>query len=146
MPGRPSTRTSTASHLSKKSSIQTLNKSRRATTSSTIVIPEEGPTNSLRSRISTVFNDAQKTTAGHRKLIVSLRKIQETCAYEPLNEAKNGREEGYFGEDNFNVEVARCVIRLMGVKKSESVGDRLVRFIGLFLRHASEKGMNQESA
>lgn len=37
------------------------------------------------------------------------------------------------------MEVARCVIRLMGVKKSESVGDRIVRYLGIFLRHASDK-------
>ena len=34
------------------------------------------------------------------------------------------------------------MIRLVGVKKSEGVGDRIVRFLGLFLRHASEKGEN----
>jgi condensin complex subunit 3 len=28
----------------------------------------------------------------------------------------------------------------LGIKKSEPVGDRLVKFIGLFLKHASEKG------
>ena len=67
---------------------------------------------------------------------MGLRKIQEACCYE---QAKNqGR--GDFEENDFNVEVARCVIRLMGVKKSESVGDRIVRYLGIFLRHASDKG------
>ncbi len=28
----------------------------------------------------------------------------------------------------------------MGVKKSEGVGDRMIRFLGFFLRYASEKG------
>lgn len=50
------------------------------------------------------------------------------------------KQEEEFGEDNFNVEVARCVLRLMGVKKSEGVGDRLVKFLGLFLRRATDKG------
>ena len=68
--------------------------------------------------------------------MVGLRKIQEACCY---YQAKNGGGDD-FGEDDFNVEVARCVIRLMGVKKSESVGDRIVRYLGLFLRHASDKG------
>lgn len=69
--------------------------------------------------------------------MVGLRKTQETCAYEPLVVDGGSTE---FGENEFNVEFARCVTRLMGVKKSESVGDRLVRFVGFFLRHASEKG------
>jgi len=136
MPGKASTRTSTASRISHKASTQTL-ASRKSTTSPTVVIPEETPSSALRSRICTVFSDAQKTTAGHRKLIVSLRKIQEACVYQPSRPSEKTREE--FDEDDFNVEIARCVIRLVGVKKSEGVGDRLVRFLGFFLRHASEK-------
>ncbi len=70
--------------------------------------------------------------------MIGLRKVQEACCYEPINPGNKIQEE--YGEDDFNVEVARCVIRLMGVKKSEGVGDKLVRFLGLFLRHACEKG------
>lgn len=127
MPGRVSTRTSAAP--------QNL---RKSTAIRTAVIPEEGPTSSLRLQICGVFGDAQRTTAGHRKLVVGLRKIQESCVYESSGAGERGVEE--FGEVDFNVEIVRCVIRLMEVKKSEAVGDRLVRFIGLFLHHASEKG------
>jgi condensin complex subunit 3 len=137
MPGRVSTRTSTASHISRKSSTQTLN-SRRSTTSPTVAVPQEGPESTLRTQICSIFSDAQRTTAGHRKLVVSLRKVQESCCYESIKPGKEGREQ--FDEDDFNVEIARCVIRLMIVKKSEGVGDRIVRFLGFFLRHASDKG------
>lgn len=68
--------------------------------------------------------------------MVGLRKIQESCCYESSN--KQGPDN--FKEDDFNVEIARCVIRIMGVKKSEGAGDRLIKFLGIFLRHASEKG------
>lgn len=74
--------------------------------------------------------------------MVNLRKIQEACCYEPTNPGRKGNQS--VGEDDFNVEIARCVIRLTGVKKSEGVGDRLVRFVGLFLRHASDKGMAEQ--
>lgn len=142
MPGRVSTRNSVASHLSHKSSSQTL-ASRRSTTtrvsSPTVVVPDEGPSSSLRAQICTIFGDAQRTTAGHRKLAINLRKIQEGCCYEPTNQgSKKGSD---FGEDDFNVEIARCVLRLMGVKKGEGAGDRILRFLGFFLRQASEKGM-----
>lgn len=136
MPGRVSTRTSTASRLSHKVSTQTLSL-RRSTTSPIIVIPEETPSSVLRTRICAVFGDAQRTTVGHRKLAVGLRKIQEACVYQPTRPGEKDRDDP--DEDDFNVEIARCVIRLMGVKKSEGVGDRLVRFIGLFLRHGCEK-------
>ena len=47
-----------------------------------------------------------------------------------------------FEEADFNDEVARCVLRTLGVRKAETVGDRVVRFIGLFLRSASEKDLD----
>ena len=70
--------------------------------------------------------------------VVSLRKIHEDCCYEPQSQSKKGGEQ--FTEEDFNNEIARCVTRVVLVKKSESVGDRVVRFLGQFLRHASEKG------
>ncbi|KAL8943695.1 MAG: hypothetical protein Q9216_000894 [Gyalolechia sp. 2 TL-2023] len=136
MPGRVSTKSSSASRVGPKSSSQKPN-SRRATAASAVSVPDDGPSTSLRVRICEVFSDAQTSTAGHRKLVVSLRKVQEECCYEPTRAQRQDREE--FGEDDFNVEVARCVIRLMGVKKSEAVGDRIVKFLGLFLRRASDK-------
>ncbi|KAI4106468.1 MAG: hypothetical protein L6R37_002159 [Teloschistes peruensis] len=136
MPGRVSARASTASRLANKSSSQTLN-SRRTAASPAIAIPDEGPSTSLRVRICTIFSDAQKSTAGHRKLAVSLRKVQEACCYEPSQRQKQAQVE--HGEDDFNVEVARCVIRLMTVKKSEGAGDRIVRFLALFLKRASDQ-------
>ncbi|KAL8783296.1 MAG: hypothetical protein Q9213_004730 [Squamulea squamosa] len=136
MPGRTSARNFEASQAAQKSSSQPL-KSRRTTASPTIAIPDEGPSSSLRARICDIFNDAQKSTDAHRKLAVSLRKIQEECCYEPTSRRK--QEEDNFGEDDFSVEIARCVIRLMSVKKSEATGDRIVRFLGTFLRRANDK-------
>ena len=74
--------------------------------------------------------------------MVSLRKIQEACCYEPTNPKSRSAVE--FGEDDFNVELVRCVIRLMGVKKGEGVGDRIVKYLGLFLKHASDKGKRMD--
>ncbi|KAL8922423.1 MAG: hypothetical protein Q9208_005145 [Pyrenodesmia sp. 3 TL-2023] len=138
MPGRTSARPSSPSGPPHKTSSQKLS-SRKTTTVSAVDIPDEGPSTSLRMRICEVFGDAQKSTAGHRKSATSLRKIQEECCYvfPPVRGQK--KQEDEFGEDDFNVEVARCVIRLMGVKKSEGVGDRLVKFLGLFLRRATDK-------
>ena len=133
MPGRVSTRTSTASRVTRKSSTTTLASSRPSTNAT---VPEEAPPNALRNKICTIFADAQKTTAGHRKLIVNLRKLHEDCCYEP--QSKKGGPE--FTEEDFNYELGRCVLRVMPIKKSESVGDRIVRFLGQFLSHASEKG------
>jgi condensin complex subunit 3 len=143
MPARVSTRSSrTSVAVSHKSSVQTLNS--RASTASRISspcieIPEETPENELRAQISSLFRDAQRTTASHRKLVINLRKIQEACCYEPTSNKKNKTGAEDFDEEQFNYEFARCVLRVMPVKKSESVGERAIRFIGLFLRHANEK-------
>lgn len=67
-----------------------------------------------------------------------MRKIQEACCYEPTSKKnKTGAED--FDEEEFTYEFTRCVLRVMPIKKSESVGEKAIRFIGLFLRHANEK-------
>ncbi|KAI4163677.1 MAG: hypothetical protein LQ342_002711 [Letrouitia transgressa] len=134
MPGRVSVRSSTVTRISRKSSTQTLN-SRRTTTA--IIIPEETSATRLRTQICTIFSDAQKSNAGHRKLAAKLRKTQESCSLETAN--LPAKSDQIFGEDDFIVEVTRCIVRLMCVKKGESVGDRVLRFLELFLRYASDK-------
>ncbi len=151
MPGRTSTRSTRTSSTTRarKSSTGTLKSTRASSarqSSNTVEIPDEGLLTSLRTQIAQVFGDAQKTTATQRKLVVTLRKIQEACCFEPPESGNKGSKKGKvevqqdFDEEDFNSEVVRCVLRILGVKKSEPVGDRVVRFLGLFLKHASEKG------
>jgi condensin complex subunit 3 len=134
MPGRVSSRTSRASGaVSHKSSASTSKAS-----TPYVEVPEEAPNNELRTQISSIFRDAQRNTATHRKLAVNLRKIQEACCYEPTSKTKKTGAED-FEEEDFTNEFTRCVLRVMPVKKSESVGEKAIKFIGLFLRHANEK-------
>ncbi|KAK6822985.1 hypothetical protein PG987_014530, partial [Apiospora arundinis] len=107
-------------------------------------IPEEAPDSALRTQVCAVFRDAQKSTATHRKLVVNLRKIHESCCYEPpARPAGKGKSQAAdsldFEETDFNAEFTRCVLRVMPVKKSEGVGEKTIRFVGLFLRHANDK-------
>ncbi|KAI8628630.1 ARM repeat-containing protein [Xylariaceae sp. FL1651] len=139
MPARVSARsTRTSATVSQKASNATLRASTTSrVSSSNIDIPEEAPDSELRTQVSAVFRDAQKTTATHRKLAVTLRKIHETCCYEPIRRNKEASKD--FDEADFNNEFTRCVLRIMPVKKSEGVGDKTIRFTGLFLRHANDK-------
>ena len=100
---------------------------------------DEGPPTVLRDHVQAVFADAQKSNTGHRKLVINLRKIQEACCYEstPGNKSHNLYQD--FDEDDFNHELVRCVLRVLVVKKSETVGDRIVNFLGLFLKVARDK-------
>ncbi|KAK4501146.1 hypothetical protein PRZ48_006952 [Zasmidium cellare] len=100
-------------------------------------VPDEGADSSLRRAVCTAFADSQKSTAAHRKACITLRKLQESCCYEPTSSKKKQTEE--FDEEDFNREVIRCLLRILPVKKAEPVGDRVVRFLGTFLNEASQK-------
>ena len=136
MPGRRTTRSSVASSP-RKSQAPRPSSSHRISTPQ-LSVPDETPSSELRIRICGIFADAQASTAGHRKLVINLRKVQGDCCYAPTKKGAARPEPA--DEERFNNEVGRCVIRLMGAKKSEGVGDKVVRFLGLFLKHASEKG------
>ncbi|TEY87496.1 hypothetical protein BOTCAL_0001g00220 [Botryotinia calthae] len=142
MPGKVSSRSSRTSASGSRKSTTAEPSSRRSATSKSsapyVEVPEETPDNELRTQVSSIFRDSQKNTASHRKLVVNLRKIQEACCYEPTSKKnKTGAED--FDEEEFTYEFTRCVLRVMPIKKSESVGEKAIRFIGLFLRHANEK-------
>ncbi|KAI5309152.1 hypothetical protein KEM55_003937, partial [Ascosphaera atra] len=122
-------------------------------------VPEETPLPStssrLRSSVVEIFTDAQRSTTGHRKLVVRLRKIQEVCSGLRSN-GKNGkenerRESGNFDEDSvsagsqaekeFNAEVSRCLLRILPVKRTEGAADKALKFLAAFLSHASERDL-----
>ncbi|KAF2646801.1 ARM repeat-containing protein [Massarina eburnea CBS 473.64] len=124
MPGRTSTRASTRTRAS----------------APAVEIPDEGPENSLRTQICQIFSDAQNTTATQRKLQANLRKLQVRCCPQVQGDRQGKRQEEEFDEEVFNDEVMRCVLRVMVVKRGEPVGDRIIKFLGLFLKYASEKG------
>ena len=130
MPGRVATRPFRPAATSRSSA---------RTASPSTDIPEEGYSTILREQICAIFSQAYRFSTGTRKLIVGLRKIQEACCYEPAQPRKNasGQE---FGEEEFNAEIVRCVVRVLQVKKSEAAGDRLVKFLGAFLKFAGESG------
>lgn len=135
MPGRVSSRTSQLSARTSKSQ-RTSNPENNAAD-----IPDEGPSTSIRLQICTIFANVQRSNTGQRKLIVGLRKIQEACCYEPTSAKQSKVVDGDFDEEDFNAEVARCVLKILPIKKSELAGDRVMRFLGSFLKHATEAGL-----
>ncbi|AEO69525.1 condensin subunit-like protein [Thermothielavioides terrestris NRRL 8126] len=142
MPARTSTRSTRSSagvsHKSSTTSLPRTSTASRASSTANVDIPAETPDNALRTQVAAVFREAQRTTASHRKLAVTLRKIQDACCYEPTS-TKKPAAGSEFDEDDFNSEFVRCALRVMPIKKSEGVGDKTIRFIGLFLRHAIDK-------
>ncbi|KAL2810959.1 nuclear condensing complex subunit [Aspergillus granulosus] len=152
MPGRVSARSS-ASTTRKASATSNASSGRAGSATPSFAIPEEPAepeaSPNLRRDVCAIFADAQHSTTGHRKLVVRLRKIQEICCGIPQKKkgdknAESSQERLVPGEETipekeFNVEVGRCVLRILTIKKTEPVGDRILRFLGSFLTHASEK-------
>ncbi|KAJ5398440.1 hypothetical protein N7465_008929 [Penicillium sp. CMV-2018d] len=151
MPGRVAARSTSAT--TRRSSAQPSASGRAGSVTPSFAIPEE-PTEpasspTLRRDVCLLFADAQRSTTGHRKLVVRLRKLQEFCC--GISQKKNNKgkdqepEEALIpgeeteAEKEFNVEVGRCMLRILTIKKSEPVGDRILRFLGTFLGHAAEK-------
>ncbi|KAG8407632.1 chromosome condensation complex Condensin, subunit G [Metarhizium acridum] len=140
MPAQTSSRsTRKSTTVSRKQSTVTLNSraSVASRASSAAIEYIDTPDSALRTKICAVFRDAQRTTATHRKLAVNLRKIHESCCYEPAKPTNAPSNE--FDEAAFNKEFVRCVLRIMPVKKSENVGEKCVRFVGFYLRHSNDK-------
>lgn len=147
MPGRPSVRASRAAVTTGNPSSKATTSAKTRSASSRLLAfvaepPEEGAPTALRERICGIFSDAQRGAVTQRKSAVNLRKIQELCSYETAAPRKHAfaGDASEFDESDFNEEIGRCVVRILYVKKSEPVGDRLIRFLGLFLKHASDKG------
>ncbi|KAI5860530.1 condensin subunit Cnd3 [Durotheca rogersii] len=139
MPVRASKSSRGASAAGSRKTSGTTSRASRAS-SANADLPEEPPASALRTQICAIFRDAQKTTATHRKLVINLRKVHEACCYEPTQPGKGSAAAAAdFDEAAFNSEFSRCVLRVMPVKKSEGVGERIIRFVGLFLRYANDK-------
>ncbi|KAJ5737776.1 uncharacterized protein N7483_002901 [Penicillium malachiteum] len=149
MPGRVAARSSSATA---RRSSQQPSAGRAPSVTPSFAIPDEPPlpeaSPNLRRDVCAIFADAQRSTTGHRKLVVRLRKLQEiSCGVFQKN--KKGKdqeqekidlpEEETIPEKEFNVEFSRCMLRILTIKKSEPVGDRVIRFMDTFLAHASEK-------
>ncbi|KAG0216386.1 hypothetical protein BGX28_002856 [Mortierella sp. GBA30] len=73
------------------------------------------PIETLRTVVPNIFQEAQRTTANHRKNAIMLRKIQEQCA----------DVGGDTGEEAFNKEFIRNLNVVLAIKKKEPTADRL---------------------
>lgn len=97
--------------------------------------PSVEPYGPLQTAVAGIFLQAQKTTAGHRKLVINLRAIFDQClsGTGPVGSTigVNGRK----GEKLFAQVFFRFLNRALVVKKSEVVGDRCLRVADMFVRN-----------
>lgn len=91
----------------------------------------------LPTAVPPIFEQAQATTANHRKNIVQLRKVQETCA-SLTEETSKGLK--LVGERAFNALFIDMVNRVLPVKKGVAVADRIVKFVANYVAYTTEQG------
>ncbi|EMR09106.1 hypothetical protein PNEG_02450 [Pneumocystis murina B123] len=89
---------------------------------------------SIEQNIRQHFNDAQASTATHRKLVNSLLHIHE-------GQAKKGLEE----EIEFTKEFLRNIFRILPLKKKELTADRIIKFCAHYIQHIQDKMKKSET-
>ncbi|KAF8069093.1 nuclear condensing complex subunit [Lyophyllum atratum] len=88
--------------------------------------------------LAVIFDQAQLTLANHRKNCVALYKLhhQAGAITQP---AKNGTALKLVGERKFGDAFVDMVNRVLVVKKGPATADRVVRFVGSYVKFTTEK-------
>ncbi|KAG8741938.1 hypothetical protein FRC10_002249 [Ceratobasidium sp. 414] len=107
--------------------------------------PEVNGTDKYTSQMPAVFQQTQMTLANHRKNIVALAKLFSGCA--GIYEEVKGRGGGIrlTGEKAFQTTFAKMVNNVLPVKKGVSNADKVVKFIGAFVKYITDKAASQKA-
>lgn len=87
---------------------------------------------SVCAQVAKVFQESQGSVAGHRKQIILLKRIQQR-AFEAGN------------EDEFNEVFCKLVNKVLVVKRTENVGDRIVKLVASFILSLQEDYKKKDS-
>ena len=94
----------------------------------------------IRESLGAVFDQVQLTLANHRKNCVALYKLHQQAA-SVTQEAKNGTVVKLVGEKAFGDAFIDMVNRVLVVKKGPAAADRVIKFIGAYIKFMNEKGV-----
>ncbi len=100
----------------------------------------------LASTIPTIFDQAQSSAATHKKNCVSLYKLQSSAASVTTTASKGRKQRDaesdvlLMGEKIFAETFLDMLSRVLVVKKGTTTADRVVKFVGTYVKFLSEKG------
>lgn len=99
------------------------------------------PTNlaELESSIPRIFDQAQISSANHQKNVVALYKLH-THAAKFTESVNNGRSVKLTGERKFEEIFTLLLMRILPLRKGVGPADRIVKFVGGYIRFVNEKG------
>lgn len=98
----------------------------------------------LRDSIVNIFDQAQVSLANHKKNCVALYKLHTTAAA-ITQPAKKGNGLRLVGEKTFQDVFIDMVNRVLVMKKGPSNADRIVKYIGSYVKFMNEKGVFEGS-
>jgi condensin complex subunit 3 len=92
----------------------------------------------LEDAVAGIFQQVQINVASHKKNVVQLHKLHQQAAEE--TETTTSGNIRLAGEKRFNHLFQDMVYKVLPVKKGTSEADRVVRFVGSFVKYTVEKG------
>jgi len=93
----------------------------------------------LESQIAQRFEETQSSLANHRKNCVALYKLHAQAS-KVVKPGKNGKPDQLVGEELFGDIFIDMINRVMVVKKG-SCADRIVKFVGAYVKFVNDKGV-----
>lgn len=94
----------------------------------------------LHETVAAIFDQAQLTLANHRKNCVALYKLHQQAGA-VTRPVKNGTVLKLVGERAFGDVFIVMINRVLVVKKGPAAADRVVRFVGSYVKFMNEKGV-----
>ncbi len=108
-------------------------------------ISEDERRRQLGTSICQIFDQASGNVANHRKNFVELHKVHTELAQFTESLMKGKRElVKLVGEKDFQDTFKRSLARIFPLKKGEPAGDRIVKFVGGYIKHLNEKGSSYD--
>ncbi|KAF8494799.1 nuclear condensing complex subunit [Gautieria morchelliformis] len=100
-------------------------------------------TDSITTALPKFFEQAQSTTANHQKNRVALHKLHKEAATH-VQSVQNGESVKLVGERAFEDAFIDMMNRVLHVKKGVLLADRVVKFVGGFVRFMNEKAAEEK--
>lgn len=97
---------------------------------------------SLPAALGKIFDQAQHSVANHYKNVVSLHKLQLQVAA-VTESVQGGKSVKLVGERAFEETFVDMVNHILSVKKGIALADRIVKFVGGYVKYLNEKGEYQ---
>ena len=90
-------------------------------------------------KMASIFQQVQANVASHKKNMAQLHKLHVQCSQHTQSTAQGLR---LVGEKIFNSTFRGMLYQVLALKKGITVADRIVRFVGTYVKYLGEKSQS----